>query len=78
MTTEASTPTQHLPEGTNVEALHQRINQWFLDQARDLPWRRDECTPWGVMVSEFMLQQTPRQARAARVGGVDAPLARPR
>ncbi len=59
MTTEASTPTQHLPEGTNVEALHQRINQWFLDQARDLPWRRDECTPWGVMVSEFMLQQTP-------------------
>ena len=36
MTTEASTPTQHLPEGTNVEALHQRINQWFLDQARDL------------------------------------------
>ena len=27
--------------------------------ARDLPWRRAETSPWGVMVSEFMLQQTP-------------------
>ena len=26
---------------------------------RDLPWRRPEAGPWGVMVSEFMLQQTP-------------------
>ena len=52
-------PEPILPEGTNIEALHHRINRWFLDQARDLPWRRDECTPWGVMVSEFMLQQTP-------------------
>ncbi|MFW7388287.1 MAG: A/G-specific adenine glycosylase, partial [Rothia mucilaginosa] len=52
-------PEPALPEGTNIEALHHRINGWFLDQARDLPWRRDECTPWGVMVSEFMLQQTP-------------------
>ena len=52
-------PEPTLPEGTNTEALHHRINGWFLDQARDLPWRRDECTPWGVMVSEFMLQQTP-------------------
>ena len=52
-------PEPTLPEGTNIEALHHRINGWFLDHARDLPWRRDECTPWGVMVSEFMLQQTP-------------------
>lgn len=32
---------------------------WYADHARDLPWRRPECSPWGVMVSEFMLQQTP-------------------
>ncbi|GGP35667.1 A/G-specific adenine glycosylase [Saccharothrix coeruleofusca] len=32
---------------------------WFADHARDLPWRRPECTPWGVLVSEIMLQQTP-------------------
>ncbi|GAB3495031.1 A/G-specific DNA-adenine glycosylase [Amycolatopsis cihanbeyliensis] len=32
---------------------------WFAEQGRDLPWRRAECTPWGVLVSEIMLQQTP-------------------
>ncbi|GAA3892237.1 A/G-specific adenine glycosylase [Saccharothrix violaceirubra] len=32
---------------------------WFTDTARDLPWRRSECTAWGVLVSEIMLQQTP-------------------
>lgn len=31
---------------------------WFLANRRELPWRVDP-TPWGVMVSEFMLQQTP-------------------
>ena len=35
------------------------VHDWFLAEARDLPWRRAETTPWGVMVSEFMLQQTP-------------------
>ncbi|MGH3625727.1 MAG: A/G-specific adenine glycosylase [Sciscionella sp.] len=32
---------------------------WFAATARDLPWRRPECTAWGVLVSESMLQQTP-------------------
>lgn len=32
---------------------------WFDEHARDLPWRRPGTTPWGVLVSEFMLQQTP-------------------
>jgi A/G-specific adenine glycosylase len=32
---------------------------WFDATARDLPWRRPECTAWGVLVSEIMLQQTP-------------------
>jgi A/G-specific adenine glycosylase len=32
---------------------------WYAVNRRDLPWRRPETTPWGVMVSEFMLQQTP-------------------
>ncbi len=32
---------------------------WFAANARDLPWRRAECTAWGVLVSEIMLQQTP-------------------
>jgi A/G-specific adenine glycosylase len=32
---------------------------WYAEQARDLPWRRPEAGPWGVLVSELMLQQTP-------------------
>ena len=47
------------PTPTAVADAHTRIIGWFDAHARDLPWRRDECTPWGVMVSEFMLQQTP-------------------
>lgn len=32
---------------------------WFDEHARDLPWRRPGTAPWGVLVAEFMLQQTP-------------------
>jgi A/G-specific adenine glycosylase len=32
---------------------------WYADNARDLPWRRPDVTPWAIVVSEFMLQQTP-------------------
>jgi A/G-specific adenine glycosylase len=39
--------------------LHQPILQWYADHQRDLPWRRPEASPWSVLVSEFMLQQTP-------------------
>ncbi|GFZ91719.1 A/G-specific adenine glycosylase [Nesterenkonia alkaliphila] len=39
--------------------VHQGVIAWYAEQARDLPWRRAECTPWGVLVSEIMLQQTP-------------------
>ena len=35
------------------------VVRWYDDNARDLPWRRPDATPWAVMVSEFMLQQTP-------------------
>ena len=32
---------------------------WYRENARDLPWRRQGFGAWGVLVSEFMLQQTP-------------------
>jgi A/G-specific adenine glycosylase len=32
---------------------------WFARHARDLPWREPGTTPWSVLVSEIMLQQTP-------------------
>jgi A/G-specific adenine glycosylase len=35
------------------------VRDWFLQHRRDLPWRRPGTTAWGVLVSEFMLQQTP-------------------
>jgi A/G-specific adenine glycosylase len=35
------------------------VIEWFAANGRDLPWRRPGFTPWGALVSEFMLQQTP-------------------
>ncbi|HKN96564.1 MAG TPA: A/G-specific adenine glycosylase, partial [Pseudonocardiaceae bacterium] len=35
------------------------VADWFEANARDLPWRRPDCSAWGVLVSEIMLQQTP-------------------
>ncbi|MBO2460415.1 A/G-specific adenine glycosylase [Actinomadura violacea] len=35
------------------------ILDWYAANARDLPWRAPGATPWGVLVSEIMLQQTP-------------------
>ncbi|GLI25905.1 A/G-specific adenine glycosylase [Agromyces rhizosphaerae] len=32
--------------------------RWYEEEARELPWRRADRTPWSVLVSEFMLQQT--------------------
>lgn len=32
---------------------------WYRDNARELPWRAPGFGAWGVLVSEFMLQQTP-------------------
>ncbi|MEU0202121.1 MULTISPECIES: A/G-specific adenine glycosylase [unclassified Streptomyces] len=55
--TEASS---EAPSGPPLgENLHSPVIDWFDENARDLPWRRPEAGAWGVMVSEFMLQQTP-------------------
>ncbi|MDT0446917.1 HhH-GPD family protein [Streptomyces johnsoniae] len=53
--TTATTSTSTTPP----TALHTPVIDWFDEHARDLPWRRPEAGAWGVMVSEFMLQQTP-------------------
>lgn len=39
--------------------LHTLVLQWYARHARDLPWRRPGTSPWGVLVSEVMLAQTP-------------------
>jgi len=60
---------RNLPEGTpggaaadavpGARALRGDVIAWFRANGRELPWRRPGCTPWGVLVSEVMLQQTP-------------------
>lgn len=33
--------------------------RWYRVAARDLPWRKPQVSAWKILVSEFMLQQTP-------------------
>ncbi|GAC1443475.1 MAG: A/G-specific adenine glycosylase [Mycobacteriales bacterium] len=35
------------------------VSAWYAGAARDLPWRRPGTSPYAVLVSEVMLQQTP-------------------
>jgi len=35
------------------------VLDWYARNQRDLPWRSAAATPWSVLVSEIMLQQTP-------------------
>lgn len=47
------------PAELDPAALRAEVIAWFDEAGRDLPWRRPDCSPWGVLVSEVMLQQTP-------------------
>ncbi|PKQ27324.1 MAG: adenine glycosylase [Actinobacteria bacterium HGW-Actinobacteria-4] len=47
------------PQPAPPAAVTDLVIEWFATQGRDLPWRAPEATPWGVLVSEVMLQQTP-------------------
>ncbi|QOL33244.1 HhH-GPD family protein [Bifidobacterium eulemuris] len=38
--------------------IAKRLTAWWEANARDLPWRFGRATPWGVLVSEVMSQQT--------------------
>ncbi|MGV1033687.1 MAG: A/G-specific adenine glycosylase [Microbacteriaceae bacterium] len=45
-------------EPARIQRLARPIIEWYRDSGRELPWRAEDFTPWGVLVSEFMLQQT--------------------
>ena len=47
-----------MPEPTTA-TLSEAVGGWFRANARELPWRESGCSAWGILVSEFMLQQTP-------------------
>ncbi|RNB43360.1 A/G-specific adenine glycosylase [Agromyces tardus] len=46
------------PRDARAESIAAAVNAWFADAARPLPWRAADISPWAVLVSEFMLQQT--------------------
>lgn len=46
--------------------LTSALVSWYDNHARALPWRNSDTTAWGVLVCEFMAQQTP-VARVAPV-----------
>ncbi|WP_409435457.1 A/G-specific adenine glycosylase [Mycobacterium sp. SMC-14] len=50
-------PVNQSQRAASIE-FHQLFN-WFASAERDLPWRAGDVTPWQILVSEFMLQQTP-------------------
>lgn len=39
--------------------LPAKLNAWYARNARDLPWRHPDTTPWAILLSEVMSQQTP-------------------
>ncbi len=43
----------------HAATLHGRLLAWYDAHARELPWRAPDASPWAVLVSEVMLQQTP-------------------
>ncbi|HST65814.1 MAG TPA: A/G-specific adenine glycosylase [Mycobacteriales bacterium] len=42
-----------------MQGFADAVLDWYERAARDLPWRRPDASPWAVLVSELMLQQTP-------------------
>jgi A/G-specific adenine glycosylase len=46
-----------LKQDRKIEGFRERVWRFYLDSGRDLPWRR-RVTPYGVYISEIMLQQT--------------------
>lgn len=41
------------------DAAIDAVLDWYRAEARDLPWRHEDASAWGILVSEVMLQQTP-------------------
>jgi A/G-specific adenine glycosylase len=42
-----------------IDDFTTKLTDWYDQAARNLPWRGPQASPWGVLVSEIMLQQTP-------------------
>src|SRR5450755_4253247 len=51
---------RHAPASEHAsEGASELLASWYAQFARELPWRHPSASPWAVLVSEIMLQQTP-------------------
>lgn len=63
----AAVPPTPVPPATALPAVdpdalatvQRRVVDWYAENARPLPWRRPDATPWSILVCEVMSQQTP-------------------
>jgi A/G-specific adenine glycosylase len=49
----------HIMPHQHVNVSPNELVDWYDRSRRDLPWRAPDVTAWQILVSEFMLQQTP-------------------
>ena len=49
----------HILPHARMNVAANELIDWYDRARRDLPWRESEVSPWQILVSEFMLQQTP-------------------
>ena len=54
----ADSATAVTSDASDADEIATTLAQWWQTNARDLPWRFGRTTPWGVLVSEVMSQQT--------------------
>src|SRR6202000_2882026 len=49
----------HIMPQPRMNVSANELIEWYQRSRRDLPWREPGVTAWQILVSEFMLQQTP-------------------
>jgi A/G-specific adenine glycosylase len=49
----------HIMPHPHMNVFPNELIDWYDRSRRDLPWRGPDVSPWQILVSEFMLQQTP-------------------
>jgi A/G-specific adenine glycosylase len=49
----------HIMPHPHMMVAPNKLIDWYERSRRDLPWRGPDVSPWQILVSEFMLQQTP-------------------
>ncbi|NUS73066.1 MAG: A/G-specific adenine glycosylase [Corynebacteriales bacterium] len=52
-------PPHHRTTAPGTISAVDALIPWYREHARELPWREPDVSPWAILVSEIMLQQTP-------------------